>query len=504
MDEWKKTRNKTAFVREYCLDDSAWRQLACDQMRAAVRKNAPHHPLLYDIRDELSVTISANPFDYDFSPVTLTKFREWLRTQYTDLPALNRQWETQFTIWNAVMPFTTDEIKARQKRGNQNFAPWCDFRTYMDISLAGTLDAIRQSAHAIDPRTPVGVEGTQMPAAFGGYDLYRLSQVLDWVEAYDIAGARAILASFMPGKPFFSTIGVSDTNNARCRLWHLLLEGDTGCIVWWSEDCIDWKSDDLALTPKAKALAPVLKELNSPVARLFLRAQREFDPIVIHYSQPSIQVAWLLESVEDGATWIHRFSGYEAEHSQLAAARVRCLQQLREAGFSPYFATMPQPGQTFLLVSSRAMSDAEIKTLANVKAFADIAPSIFDEHGTPRAHPPTIPLVTNWTDAVKHLTPEVRVTPAATVYRYRLGNARLLAFEQSASQQMNEDLKLQGNDAVTAVTTTAQLARPAHVYDLRTGKYLGHTDRFTFVLDTWQPALFVTAPDKLALESLLK
>jgi hypothetical protein len=33
--------------------------------------------------------------------------------------------------------------------------------------LSVTVSAIR----AVDPRTPVGIEGTQMPHAFGGYDL---------------------------------------------------------------------------------------------------------------------------------------------------------------------------------------------------------------------------------------------------------------------------------------------------------------------------------------------
>jgi len=527
VDEWKKTRSKAAFVREYCLDDPQWRASACDQMRAVARRHKDRQPFAYDIRDELSVTMSANPWDYCFCPRTLAAFRGWLKTQYADLAALNRQWETQFASWDAVTPFTTDEIKARmagcqsgsrlsaatgQGRGAKapptftgcNFAPWCDFRTYMDISLANALGELRQAARAIDPRTPVGIEGTQMPHAFGGYDLHRLSQVLDWVEPYDIASARAIFGSFMPGKLFLSTIGEKDTNRARRRLWHLLLEGDRGCIVWWSEDCFDWQSADLALTEKGKALAAVFKELTGPVAKLFLRAEREFDPVYLHYSQPSIQVDWLLESIPDGPTWIRRFSSYEAQHNQLAAARVRCLEQLRAAGFSPRFATTPPAGATFLMVGSRALADAEIKSLANVKTFADMPPGLWDEHGTPRAQPPTVPLVTNWTDAVKHLTPAVRVTPAAAVYRYRLGNVRLLAFERAGSQQMGEDLKLQGTDAGTPTETTAQLAAPAHIYDLRTQKYLGHTDRFAFTLDPNEPSLFVVAQDEVALESLLK
>ena len=60
IESWKKTRSETAFVREYCFDDPAWRDWAKSQMRTVVTKNAPHHPLAYNIRDELSITMSAS------------------------------------------------------------------------------------------------------------------------------------------------------------------------------------------------------------------------------------------------------------------------------------------------------------------------------------------------------------------------------------------------------------------------------------------------------------
>ncbi len=366
VTDWTKSgRPQSAFIRDYCLDDPQWRSWARGETERLVRKYRPHTPLAYDLRDELSTTISANPFDYDFNPITLAKFREWLKTQYKDLPALNAAWETKSASWDDVRPFTTDQIKNRMASGDAlprgqpdwqalqqvkfdpatarpqptrwNFSPWCDFRSYMDLSLAGALDDLRQAAHAIDPRTPVGIEGTQMPSAWGGYDLWRLAQVLDWVEPYDIGNAREIFGAFMPGKPIVTTVFEKETNPARRRLWHLLLEGDRGCIIWWSEDCLDWKSADYALTPKAKALAPLLREMTSPLAQLFLRAQRQTDPIAIHYSQPSVQVDWLLESTVDGSTWHRRFSSFEADHNRMAKVRNSWLKVFQDLGYSPSF-----------------------------------------------------------------------------------------------------------------------------------------------------------------------
>jgi len=255
----------------------------------------------------------------------------------------------------------------------------------------------------------VGIEGTQMPSAFGGYDLWRLSQVLDWVEPYDIGNARELFGSFMPGKPILTTVGEQDTQHARRRLWHLLLEGDRGCIVWWSEDCIDWSSADYRLTAKARALAPVLKEMTSPVAQILLRAKRERDPIYLHYSQPSIQVDWLLESTVDGPSWHRRFSSFEAGHNRLARVRNAWLKLFQDLGYSPQFVSSEElarldsdasSGGVLVLPQSLALSDREVEVLQRYQrgqtpfqtVFNDGSPGAFDQHGRWRANHPLEPL----------------------------------------------------------------------------------------------------------------
>lgn len=602
VTDWtKQGRPESAFIRDYCLDDPQWSGWARAEMQRLVRKNLAHEPVAYDIRDELSITISANPFDYDFNPLTLRQFRVWLKTQYPDLPSLNEEWETRFATWDEVKPFTTDQIKHRmasgepmpagkpdwqalaklefdprlthQARTRWNFAPWADFRTYMDVALARTLNELRQGARELDPRTPVGIEGTQMPSAFGGYDLSRLARVLDWVEPYDIGNAREIFSSFMPGKPILTTVGEMDSNHARRRLWHLLLEGDRGCIVWWSEDCIDWKSTDHQLTAKAKALAPVLKEMTSPVAQIFLRAEREHDPIYLHYSQPSIQVDWLLESTVDGSTWHRRFSSFEAGHNRLVRVRNSWLKLFQDLGYSPRFISAAeltqlgktQPGNAVLVLpQSLALADEEVAAVENFcraragsgGVFCDGTPGAFNEHGRLRAtnrleqlfpatkstaasfvswSPPgstgsttrqtdskpgdiahfatdrlSVTPKTEWTDWARTYLrlPRAVTVPAEArvrIHRYRVGTARLLAFERNVNYQMSENLQqTAGNEFLEKpIELEATLTEPAFVYDLGTLKFLAQTNRVCFKLDPWQPTLLALLRERIPPAELL-
>jgi hypothetical protein len=570
VTDWSKAgRPASALARDYCLDDPKWRQQAREEVERIAARHAPHKPLAFNLRDELSTTFSANPFDYDFSPIELAAFRLWLQTQYKDLAALNAEWDTSFANWDDVKPFTTDQIKARmtgqppaakpdwqaleslkfdpdaarENPARWNFSPWADFRSCMDGSLANALDDLRQAAHRADPQTPVGIEGTQMPSAFGGYDLWKLSRVLDWVEPYDIGNARQILGSFMPGRPILTTVFEHDTNRARRRLWHLLLEGDRGCIVWWSEDCINFHSADDALTAKAKALAPVLREMTSPLARLFLRAKPERDQIFIRYSQPSTQADWLIESAADGSTWPRRFSSFEASHNHAAAARDGWLKALEDLGFSPQFISSEQieAGQlrsnrnaAVVLSSAYAMSGTEAEQL-NLRGrgnlFFDSEPGTFDAHGKLRGAPPRIfgphydgdpalylsqRLSANPPPAANTLAGwlAMRLIPAqfelrpedhVRVRRFQSRGARLMAFERNVEYAMSESLEQAGgNEALEKpVKLNVVLGSPAHIYDLNAQTYLGRAGHIQFTVDPWRPSLFALTEEKLPAGSII-
>jgi hypothetical protein len=88
---------------------------------------------------------------------------------------------------------------------------------------------------------------------------------------------------------------------------------------------------------------------------------------------------------------------------------------------------------------------------------------------------------------------------ATKVCRYRLGSARLIAFERNIHYRMGEDLKQAADNRAleTPVAFTAYLRVKSHIYDLRSGKYLGFADNVHVELDPWVPSLFALLPEKL-------
>jgi hypothetical protein len=539
---WARQRGHDAFRRDYCLVDPAWRKGARDAVRQNAVRHAPFAPVLYDLRDELSVTVSANPFDYDFSPASLAAFRTWLQKRYSSLEALNAAWLTSFAAWDAVRPFTTDEIKARlsgriDAQGCQpewsvvratryapdavraaparwHLAPWCDFRSFMDDCLAETLNDLRAASHAADPATPVGIEGTQMPSAWGGYDLWKLSQAIDWVEPYDIACARAVFGSFMRGKPLLATYGEHEPAAVSRRMWHLLLEGDCGAILWWSEDLLEGSGESLRLSPKGRALAPVVRKMQSPQARLLLRSERVYDPVAIHYSHASIQLGWLFDSFEDGSTWQRRFSSYEATHSRHAKLRTELWQRLREAGWSPQFVSYEETENealtkrgftTCFLPDSFALSDPEVQALkrftqAGNRLLYTGEPGVFLASGTPRQ----VSIFPADTQTVEQLVaqlpaPAVRIIKPGTgvcVTRLRADGELLFALEQLQHGQTGEDVTQSATPQKTGGTVRVAFVYndPRPLVDLFTGQTVGEFGRADVDVPFERPALLGFTP----------
>ncbi len=401
FEGYTSTREKRFLIRKPCLHDPGFWGEIKGSLQELVQPYVVHQPLLYNLQDELSIGSFASPMDYCFSDETLNTFREWLQGQYGSLEALNQEWETHFVSWDAVLPMTTYEIKARERDALQadrleNYAPWADHRAFMDLAFAQTLDRLRGFIRELDPTTPVGIEGTQMPSCWGGYDLWQLSKVIDWIEPYDIANSREMFRSFLPSTaPIVGTVFGSDFQRIRRNLWWLALHGDRGCIIWDDEKsrCIEKTEEGMPITERGEGLAPIFAELRS-VAPILFDLERVDDRIAIHYSQASIRAHWMFESRQDGDTWPRRFSSYESEHSRFARVRDSFVRVVEDLGLQYNFVSYEQieDGElldggykVLLLPQSVAMSSKECEQIeAFVRAggvvIADNMTATMDEH----------------------------------------------------------------------------------------------------------------------------
>jgi hypothetical protein len=398
-DAYTKTRDKQHLLRDPCLHDESYLASAKQDIQDKVRRFADHNPLMYDLGDECSITSFASPMDYCFAEPTLKAFREWLMEHYGDLDRLNEQWESDFSSWEDVVPITTYEMKDRERTGSENYSPWADHRTFMDVTFAESWRTFRSWLREIDPDGLAGLAGLQMPATFGGYDLWRLSQVLDWFEPYDIGESRGIFRSFLPeGTPVFATLFEHDPNQASRRLWHVLLNGDRGVIIWCSSDWFDYESPDITPKPFVAGMGEVFAELRGPAAKAIMHAKRDRPPIAIHYSHPSIQVGWMIDSREDLDTWPRRFSSYEAVHSRITRVRDSWCRMLEDLGYQYDFVstdqildgTLAERGyEVLILPQSMAVREEEAEAIERYAndggvVVADFFCGIFDGHAKRR------------------------------------------------------------------------------------------------------------------------
>ena len=117
--------NTSVFMRDPGLSDPVW--LAAIQVRLdqVVRGQMQYHPLFYNLADEAGIGDLAAAWDADISPSSLAAMRQWLRTQYPTLDALNLQWGTTFASWDAVVPELTGVAVGRT---DENLSEWADFK----------------------------------------------------------------------------------------------------------------------------------------------------------------------------------------------------------------------------------------------------------------------------------------------------------------------------------------------------------------------------------------
>jgi len=529
------------FKRHPSFSDPAWLDRVRTNLAAMAKRWSPYRPIFYDLADESGIADLASFWDFDFSDESLDGMRQWLRERYGTLDALNRQWGTEFTSWNLVMPETTRQA---MRRSDDNYSSWADFKEWMDIPYARALQTGVDAIHSVDPHAYVAIAGAQMPG-WGGYDYYRLSRVLTAIEPYDIGSNIEMLRSFNPGLPFVTTAFARGPWEKH-RIWFQLLHGAHGNIIWDEKSEHVTPSGDIG--PRGQEVSPYYNEIRSGIGSLLIHSVRQSDPVAIHYSQPSMRTEWMLAQRSKGDAWTERTSSTERMDSDFLKVRESYCRMIEDLGLQYNFVayTQVEEGElsrggyrVLILPHSSALSDREIDAIREFVAggglvVADGEPGTFDEHSRRRATPAladlfasggvvrmdALPyyqlrlmgkesalleqakaLVDSRAVAAPIAVHDDRGGPAVGVetHRFRNGGVTIVGLLSNPQQRVNElgPPEFKSNQRFEK-PAALQVVLPAesYVYDVRAGTALGRKRNLAFTVDPYEPRIlaFTDAP----------
>ncbi|MBV8858037.1 MAG: beta-galactosidase trimerization domain-containing protein [Acidobacteria bacterium] len=384
---YRRTGDKTFLRRTPSFDDPAFMRSLTDIARATARNKARYQMDYYFVGDEGSLTSYGDPFDFDWSPHALAEFRAWLRGEYKTLDALNREWKSSFKSWDEVVPSTTDEA-----RKANNFAPWADHRTYMEVSFARAYQRVRDAVREGDPDGHVAVSGTQATNAYNGADWARLDRVIDDFLSYDGGNQWDMHRSFAkPGAMIgfwtgYGSRGLSVEN----AIWTAAAQNVLHPNVFWMYSFLD---PDMTHSESARDMGAAFKSLRfEGVGKLLMESARQQDGVAIHYSMSSIHAATILG--------YHQRRGDEEEGAKVEEAvsfpgdRDGWVRVTKDLGLQFDFVSSEQVEQgglssgkykVLVLPLSLALSEEELKSIeafarGGGTVIADAGAGVTDEH----------------------------------------------------------------------------------------------------------------------------
>lgn len=374
-----------AFDRKPSLLDPEWRAKIAERLALTVKAHAPHRPLYYSLGDETGIADLSAQWDFDFSPVSVAGYRDWLAREYGSLAALNREWDSDYLDWSEVVAETTF---AAMRREGENFARWSDFRAWMDRSFADAVRFGADAVHRADSSALAGIEGAQKEG-WGGYDYGRLAPSLDLMEIYPDPVNIDLSIDLHPGLHVLTTTAAADPAS-RLEVWRAVLRGSQGLVLWDDEHGL---VDDAGVRGGyGDAAAPMLQALHRGIGQRVVGGRPIYDPVVIVYSQPSFRAQWMLDHRANGDQWTSRGADGENDDNVWRAAMRNAAAQLLRLGIRPRWITsealehgVPAGTKMLLLPHVLAMSEAGRSAVAAFvgnggQALADIAPGLFDAH----------------------------------------------------------------------------------------------------------------------------
>ncbi len=347
VQAYERTRDAAGLIRPQCFATPGLVARSAAEAAAEAERVRGPGLLFIALADEASATHNDAPLDTCRCEHCAAAFRQFVQQRCTTIDAANAALGSRAVAWHDVVLPTTDQIRRRELGDTQLPADLRAFglrQEFVDEQFATAVTAIAAVVRTAVPETPIGLTGLQVPAAFGGNDYARLLPALTLAEPYAIGGAPELARSLLPaGAQRYATLFAPTPGSAaaavpmaaflRAQLAAMAADGLAGVVVW--NDAAVAAADRTA-TAYGKALRDELARLR-PMLDACAGATVQTDPVWIVESQASVRVWWLLDSAQDGMTWIRRLGSYERAHSTSQAARLGWLRLLQDLGVEPTF-----------------------------------------------------------------------------------------------------------------------------------------------------------------------
>lgn len=357
-------------------------------------KSSPNR-MAYDLDDETSWGSYIKPCMWQITD-DASAYPNWLNSIYgSGLAPTRTKWYSYNDIRGSLPSWSIKNFDA---------SPLMDQWTFNDSYYLNTIGTLVNYANSVDPATPVGLTGCQMPDAFGGYDYAKLMKKVQFIEAYDIGGSNSIVRSFNPqgAIPSVLTHFYTNANNAIWRTGYYLAHGNRGQIGWVESDFGTGNSQNWfnGTTPATwhDTVAPTYLQANNKIGPLLAQATWKDDGVAILYNQASIQMAWIMDAQAHGSTWVNRNSG-DNTLSTSGLDRQAWENMLRDSGIQYNYISYDNVVangidnshyKVLILPETLCLSDAEA---AQVRTFvanggtvvADYMPGLWDQHGKGRS-----------------------------------------------------------------------------------------------------------------------
>ena len=478
LNPYVKTDDKKYLCRRPCLHDPEYRRTLDARTRANVARIRKFSPATCDCGDENSLTLWDTPFDFCFSEHTLKAFRAWLKTQYSGLDGLNAAWRTAFRSWDAVMPDTTEEARARAARtGERSYAAWADHRRFMELTFCETIDRVARMLHERMPEVPLDMSGTQPPNGWTGMDMWLVSKSVGEPAAYAGSSRGGYLGELIRsfGRPFVKPwVGYgTQPRTIEKNMWDFAFRFlDSGANFW---TCFNFLLPDYSLAPSAVQYGKTGDELRCGAARL-LRSLESRSEALIHYSFASIHAAQIERRYDDflkcGEKWRCTLLSRSVPYRYVAYAEI-------EDGILDKTAA-----KYLILPRSAALSDREVEAIRRFavrggKVVGDDETGRLDQHCAARRAP-----------ALRDVIREMRDFDSVKddgVSMYPL-------FPRDGSEGRYWGFTRDGDFGEDVAERTVVLHEPMFVYDLRAKKCLGKVDRFGVALRALDVKFFAALP----------